>query len=78
MQTAQKDEGMTNANDETVSIKEINEESTNKPSDETMREVLRGEESKGDANERDVVGAVESIDTPQGREEAKKDIGGDS
>lgn len=58
---------------EDLDVKKINDESTNKPSDETLREVLRGDESKGDADERDIVGGSESIDTPQGREEAKKD-----
>lgn len=53
--------------------KEIADESVNKPADETMREVLRGDESQGDPDERDVVGNPDSIDTPQGREEAKRD-----
>jgi IS30 family transposase len=53
------------------SIEEINEQSVNKPSDEMTREVLRGDETKGDPNERDEVGASRTIDTPQGREEAK-------
>ena len=61
-----------------LSIEEINEQSTNKPSDETLREVLRGDEAEGDADERDVAGAAASIDTPQGREEAKTDTGSDS
>lgn len=53
------------------SIEEINEQSTNKPSDEMTREILRGDETKGDPDERDQVGAANAIDTPQGREEAK-------
>ncbi len=54
-------------------VEEVSEESVNKPSDEITREVLRGDETKGDADDRDVVGGVDSNDTPQGREEAKKD-----
>ena len=64
--------------DQGLSLKEIADESTNKPADETLREVLRGDESKGDADERDVAGSPDSIDTPQGREEAKKDQGSNS
>ena len=51
---------------------QIAEESANKPSDEIVREMMRGDESQGDADDRDVVGSVESADTPQGREEAKR------
>lgn len=58
-------------------VKDVNNESTNQPSDEILRQMLRGDESKGDADERDIVGGVESIETPQGREEAKKDKGSD-
>ncbi len=60
------------------SVKQIADESTNQPSDETLRQFLRGDETKGDADERDVAGSSASIDTPQGREEAKKDKGRDS
>lgn len=59
------------------SVKEIADESTNKPSDEILREVLRGDESRGDADKRDIVGGPDSSDTPQGREEAKNDKGRD-
>jgi hypothetical protein len=54
-------------------VEQISEESTNKPADEITREMLRGDEAKGDADRRDVVGGVNSNETPQGREEAKKD-----
>lgn len=60
------------------SVEKLTDESANKPADETLREVLRGDESEGDADERDVAGASDSINTPQGREEAKKDTGSDS
>lgn len=54
-------------------VEEVSEESTNKPADEITREVLRGSETKSDADNRDLVGGVDSNETPQGREEAKKD-----
>ncbi|MBA3634093.1 MAG: hypothetical protein H0W58_14975 [Acidobacteria bacterium] len=53
-------------------VEQVSEESSNKPSDEIVREMLRGDETKGDADERDVVGGVESADTPHGREETKE------
>lgn len=40
--------------------------------DEIQRQMLRGDETKGDPDERDNAGAVDSKDTPQGREEAKR------
>lgn len=60
-----------NVNREDWNVDELNAESTNKPADETMREVLRGDATKGNADERDVAGSVDSDETPQGREEAK-------
>jgi len=51
----------------------VSEESANKSSDEITRQILRGNETEGDADDRDVIGGVDSDETPQGREEAKKD-----
>ncbi len=51
---------------------QLAEESTNKPSDEIVREMKRGDETKGNADDRDIVGGVESKDTPHGREETKR------
>ncbi|MCA1625517.1 MAG: hypothetical protein LC768_05625 [Acidobacteria bacterium] len=48
-------------------------EATNMPSDEIMREMLRGDETKGSPDDRDVVGNVDTNETPHGRKEAKKD-----
>ena len=70
MQEKNKEE-MPNVKRQGWSIEEINEQSVNKPSDEMTREFLRGDETEGNPNERDVVGGVKTIDTPQGREEAK-------
>ena len=55
------------------SVEEVTDEATNKSSDETLRQVLRGDETKGDPDDRDIVGSVNSNETPHGREEAKKD-----
>ncbi len=71
-ETKQDQDKVPNVNREDWNVEELANESTNKPSDEIMREVLRGDETKGDADTRDVVGSVDSKDTPQGREETKK------
>ena len=51
-------------------------EASGKDADEIQREMKRGGASGEAADERDIAGSVESNDTPQGREEAKKDVGG--
>lgn len=61
-----------------LNVRQIADESTNQSPDETLRQFLRGDETKGDPDERDVVGGSASIDTPQGREEAKRDKGRNS
>ena len=78
MQSENKSEEMPQVERQEWSVEKLTAESANKPADETLREVLRGGESKGDADERDVAGASDSINTPRGREEAKKDQGSDS
>lgn len=50
---------------------EISEEAANKQPDEIAREFLRGDETEGNPDERDIVGGVEFIDTPHGRKETK-------
>ena len=50
---------------------EVSKESVNQMPDETVRQILRGDESKGDADDRDIAGRSATIDTQQGREEAK-------
>ncbi len=48
------------------------EESVNQMPDESLRQILRGDEtSKVDSDDADLVGGSQTIDTPQGREEAK-------
>ncbi len=58
------------------SAEKISEEAANESADDTVRKMLRGDETKGDADERDIAGGVESADTPQGSEEAKINIKG--
>jgi len=51
---------------------DIAEESVNQMPDESLRQILRGDETdKDDADSNDFVGGSQSINTPQGREEAK-------
>jgi hypothetical protein len=53
------------------SAEKLSEEATNKEPDEVTREIARGDETKGDADERDIAGAPEKNETPHGREETK-------
>ncbi len=54
----------------------IVEEAANRQSDEITREILRGDETKGEPDERDIAGNVSTDETPQGREETKYKTGG--
>jgi hypothetical protein len=54
-------------------IHDISEASSYRNADEILRQTLRGDESKGDADERDIAGAVDFDETPRGREESKND-----
>ena len=56
---------------ETWNAEHLVEQSSSEGSDETVRKVLRGDETKGDADDRDVAGTVDSRETPQGSEENK-------
>ncbi len=53
------------------SAEEVAEEASNQESDEIYRQISRGDETKGDADERDIAGSPENTETPQGREETK-------
>lgn len=57
-------------------VKSLSEEGSQIDEDEIQRNLRRGNETKGDADERDIAGRSASKDTPQGREEAKNDIKG--
>lgn len=54
-------------------IKDITDEASHRDADGILRQTLRGDETEGDADQRDVVGSTDFKDTPQGREETKQD-----
>lgn len=54
-------------------IDSLIEESSNQLPDDTLQRTLRGNEQEGNPNDRDIVGNVDSNETPHGREEAKND-----
>jgi len=58
------------------SAKDLGDQASQKNVDEIQREILRGDETKGDADNRDIAGNVERNETAQGREEAKNDLKG--
>lgn len=53
----------------------LGEEASLKSEDEIKRELLRGNEGEGNADQRDNAGAPNREDTPHGREETKNDTG---
>lgn len=61
----------TNVEREGWKSNKITREGSNKDADENVRELLRGDESKGDPDSRDIVGAPDPNDTAHGREDDK-------
>lgn len=57
-------------------IEDITNEASLGDADTILRQTLRGDETKGDPNDRDHAGATRFEDTPHGREETKKDGAG--
>ena len=57
-------------------IQKLAEEATNEQPDDILRKILRGNEKQGNGDELDIVGSVDSSETPQGREENKRVTGG--
>ncbi len=57
-------------------IEDITNEASHRDADGILRQTLRGDETKGDPDERDVAGATEFDKTPRGREETKNDKAG--
>ena len=57
-------------------IKDITDEASNRDADGVLRQTLRGDETKGDPDERDIAGSLAHKDTPHGREETKNDKAG--
>ena len=54
-------------------IEDITDEASHRDPDGVLRQTLRGDETEGDADERDLAGATAFQDTPHGREETKND-----
>lgn len=57
-------------------IEDITSEASHRDADGVLRQTLRGDETKGDPDARDVAGATEFENTPRGREETKNDKAG--
>jgi len=57
-----------------VSTREIADQASQPDRDEIKRQPLRGDETKGDPDERDVAGATDHEDTPHGWEERKHQV----
>jgi len=57
-------------------IADITDEASYRDPDGVLRQTLRGDETKGNPDNRDVAGATDFKDTPQGREETKQDKAG--
>ena len=55
------------------SVKEVAEQGSQNDKDEVQRQILRGDETQGNPDNRDHAGSSDSKDTPQGREESKND-----
>ena len=53
------------------SAEKIAEEASSKEADEVYRQILRGDETDGGADDRDIAGSSDRNETPQGREETK-------
>ena len=57
-----------------LSPEEIAEQASKPDHDQIYRQPRRGDETKGDPDNRDVAGAVDHEDTPHGREERKHQV----
>ncbi len=66
-----KTENMSDVEKQGWSAEKISAEASNKESDEIVRQIVRGDETEGDADERDIAGSADNTETPQGREETK-------
>lgn len=57
-----------------LSAEEIARQGSKTDHDEIQRQILRGDETQGDPDERDHAGALDHEDTPHGREERKHEV----
>lgn len=56
------------------SVDELAEEASQQEVNEIQRMILRGDETEGDPDKRDIAGATDFEDTDRGREETKNDL----
>lgn len=74
MQTPEKEnKEIENVEREEWNARELADQSPYLMTDEVQRQMLRGDETKGSPDDRDVVGSVDSNETPHGRKETKDD-----
>lgn len=71
--TKNRDEQIAETERDDWNVEKISEEATNQMPDETMRQMLRGNKTGESADDRDVAGSANENETPQAREEAKRD-----
>lgn len=57
-----------------LTSEEIAEQASKPDHEQIFRQPRRGDESKGEPDDRDIAGAVDHEDTPHGREEVKHQI----
>src|SRR5918995_445735 len=67
-QDARKDSDVSRSKKEGWSAEELGEQSSYEGTTEISRRLRRGDESVGDADQRDVAGVIPEEDTPHGRE----------
>lgn len=60
--------------DSELTSREIADQASQPDRDQIKRQPLRGDETKGDPDERDVAGAIDHEDTPHGWEERKHQV----
>ena len=64
----------TSGSDPKITQREIADQASRPDLDQIKRQALRGDETKGDPDERDVAGATDHEDTPHGWEERKHQV----
>lgn len=56
---------------ENWNVRDLSEQGVNQSDEDILRQTLRGDEQKGNPDDRDVTGRAPTNETPQGREENK-------
>lgn len=71
-------ENRQNKDSSNLTAEEIAEQASKPDHEQIFRQTRRGDESKGNPDDRDAAGAVDFEDTPHGREERKHEIESDA